>query len=140
MGDAASSRVPPAAATPRRRGALRVFLAWLLALAAIAAGVWWTFHFPFDPQAIYCAIPARAAATLRVLDLPERWESLVANPLVASALRTAGVPQENIWIHPACTCCTKKNGSFIYGSNRRETSENGEPDAFTVQAAFIKSI
>ena len=57
-----------------------------------------------------------------------------------AALRTAGVPQENIWIHPACTCCTKKNGSFIYGSNRRETSENGRPDAFTVQAAFIKSI
>ncbi len=57
-----------------------------------------------------------------------------------AALRTAGVPQENIWIHPACTCCTKKNGSFIYGSNRRETSENGRPDAFSVQAAFIKSI
>lgn len=95
MGDAASSRVPPAAAPPRRRGALRAFLAWLLALAAIAAGVWWTFHFPFDPQAIYRAIPARAAATLRVLDLPERWESLVANPLVASALRTAGVEPED---------------------------------------------
>ena len=57
-----------------------------------------------------------------------------------AALRTAGVQQENIWIHPACTCCTKKNGSFIYGSNRRETSENGKTDAFTVQAAFIKSI
>lgn len=85
-----SPATPPAAATPRRRGALRPLLPWILALAAVAAGVWWAFRFPYDPRAVYRAIPARAAATLRVLDLPERWESLVANPLVASALRTAG--------------------------------------------------
>ncbi len=54
-----------------------------------------------------------------------------------AALQKAGVPSENIWIHPACTCCTKKNGSFIYGSNRRETAAAGRPDQFTVQAAFI---
>lgn len=54
-----------------------------------------------------------------------------------AALRTAGVPAQNIWIHSACTCCTKKNGSFIYGSNRRETAVAGRPDQFTVQAAFI---
>lgn len=55
-----------------------------------------------------------------------------------AALHTTGVPTQNIWIHPACTCCTKKNGSFIYGSNRRETAAAGQPDKFTVQAAFIK--
>ena len=54
-----------------------------------------------------------------------------------AALQKAGVPSENIWIHPACTCCTKKNGSFIYGSNRRETAAAGRPDHFTVMAAFI---
>ena len=54
-----------------------------------------------------------------------------------AAIKKAGVPDENIWIHPACTCCTNVNGSFIYGSNRRETSAAGQPDKFTVQAAFI---
>ena len=54
-----------------------------------------------------------------------------------AALHTIGVPSENIWIHPACTCCYKENDLYKYGSNRRETTENGRPDAFTVQAAFI---
>ena len=55
-----------------------------------------------------------------------------------AALLKAGVPRENIWCHPACTCCYKENGFFKYGSNRRETTESGKPDVFTVQAAFIK--
>lgn len=54
-----------------------------------------------------------------------------------AALQKAGVPEENIWIHPACTCCTKVDGEYIYGSNRRETKLNGAPDKFTVQAAFV---
>ena len=54
-----------------------------------------------------------------------------------AAIKKAGVPDENIWIHPACTCCTKVHGENIYGSNRRETKENGAPEKFTVQAAFI---
>lgn len=88
-----------AAASPRRRGCLRVVVPWLLALAAVAACGWWMFRIPYDAQAIYRAIPARAAVTLRVLDLPERWEELVANPLVASALRTAGTePEDALWL------------------------------------------
>ena len=57
-----------------------------------------------------------------------------------AAIKKAGVPDENVWIHPACTCCYKDSvsGEFIYGSNRRETKLNGAPDKFTVQAAFIK--
>ena len=55
-----------------------------------------------------------------------------------AAIKKAGVPESNIWIHPACTCCTKNtSGEFIYGSNRRETAAAGKPDKFTVQAAFI---
>lgn len=54
-----------------------------------------------------------------------------------AAIKKAGVPDENILIHPACTCCFKENGIYKYGSNRRETKENGAPDKFTVQAAFI---
>ncbi len=55
-----------------------------------------------------------------------------------AALKKSGVPDENIWVHPACTCCTKNpDGHFIYGSNRRETKINKKPDVFTVQAAFI---
>lgn len=54
-----------------------------------------------------------------------------------AAIKKTGVPDENIWIHPACTCCFKENGIYKYGSNRRETKENGAPDKFTVQAALI---
>ena len=54
-----------------------------------------------------------------------------------AAIKKAGVPDENIWIHPACTCCSKIAGKNIYGSNRRETKENSALDKFTVQAAFI---
>ena len=57
-----------------------------------------------------------------------------------AAIKKAGVPDENVWVHPACTCCYKdpESGEFIYGSNRRETTAAGQPDKFTVQAAFIK--
>lgn len=51
-----------------------------------------------------------------------------------ASLIQAGVPKENIYIHPDCTCCSKDG---FYGSNRRETKLNGLPDKFTVQAAFI---
>ena len=89
----------PAAAPPRRRGILSRLALCLLVLAALAAGAWWTFHFPYDPQAIYRAIPDRAAAVLHAPDLPGRWESLVANPIVASALRTAGTePDDALWL------------------------------------------
>jgi len=55
-----------------------------------------------------------------------------------AALQKAGVPKQNIWVHPACTCCTKNTaGTYIYGSNRRETTAAGAPDKFTVQTAFI---
>ena len=57
-----------------------------------------------------------------------------------AAIKKAGVPAENVWIHPACTCCTKVDGDFIYGSNRRETKINKKPDAFTVMSAFIRNI
>lgn len=50
-----------------------------------------------------------------------------------SVLEKAGVPRVNINVYDDCTCCNK-----IFGSNRRETKENGRPDLFTVQAAFIK--
>ncbi len=57
-----------------------------------------------------------------------------------AALEKIGVPSQNIWIHPGCTCCTKVNGEYIYGSNRRETMINKKPDAFTVMSAFIQNI
>lgn len=50
-----------------------------------------------------------------------------------SALIKAGVKEENIALCTDCTSCNE-----MYGSNRRETKKNGRPDAFTVQAAFIK--
>ena len=50
-----------------------------------------------------------------------------------AVLKKAGVPEQNIYVHSDCTCCSK-NG--LYGSNRRETKKNGRPDQITVQAAF----
>ena len=88
-----------AAALPRRRGVFRRLAPWAAALAAAAAGVWWMFHFSPDSLAVYRAVPARAVATLRVRDLPDRWEGLVANPVAASALRAAGVePEDALWL------------------------------------------
>ena len=55
-----------------------------------------------------------------------------------ATLKKAGVPDKNIWIHPACTCCYKENDDYKYGSNRRETMINNKPDAFTVMSAFVK--
>lgn len=51
-----------------------------------------------------------------------------------AVLEKAGVLQENIYIHNDCTCCSKNE---LYGSNRRETMQNGCPNKFTVQAAFV---
>ena len=48
------------------------------------------------------------------------------------SLEKAGVKKENINIINECTCCNER-----FGSNRRETILNGQPDSFTVQAAFI---
>lgn len=50
-----------------------------------------------------------------------------------AVLKKAGVPDCNIALCSDCTSCNS-----MYGSNRRETKENGRPDAFTVQAAFVK--
>lgn len=50
-----------------------------------------------------------------------------------AVLKKAGVQENNISYCEDCTSCNK-----LYGSNRRETKENGRPDAFTVQAAFIR--
>lgn len=50
-----------------------------------------------------------------------------------AALKKAGVPDSNIAYCEDCTSCNS-----MYGSNRRETKENGRPDAFTVQAAFVR--
>lgn len=49
-----------------------------------------------------------------------------------AVLDRVGVPRQNINVYDDCTCCDVQ-----YGSNRRETKENGRPDLFTVQAAFI---
>lgn len=50
-----------------------------------------------------------------------------------AALENVGVPRCNINVYDDCTCCDSQ-----FGSNRRETKENGRPDLFTVQAAFIR--
>lgn len=50
-----------------------------------------------------------------------------------AVLEKAGVPFQNINVYDDCTCCDTQ-----FGSNRRETKENGRPDLFTVQAAFIR--
>ena len=50
-----------------------------------------------------------------------------------SVLEKTGVSDEHITICKDCTACTPKK---IFGSNRRESSENGK-DNFTVMAGFV---
>lgn len=64
-----------------------------LALLAVSVAVatWWVGHVPYDPLAIYRPIPASATVVGRHLDLPARWNDLLANPLALALMRTAGV-------------------------------------------------
>ncbi len=55
-----------------------------------------------------------------------------------------GIPEGNIFISDKCTSCHQKDGKFLFGSFRRETSMLGsdmtleeKSRLFTVQAAFI---
>ena len=66
-----------------------------LLAAAVAAAVWWLGYIPYDPLAIYRPIPASATLVGRHLDLPSRWNDLLANPLALALMRTAGVRTED---------------------------------------------
>jgi hypothetical protein len=68
-----------------------------LALLAIsvAVAVWWLGYIPYDPLAIYRPIPASATLVGRHLQLPARWNDLLANPLARALMRTAGVRTED---------------------------------------------
>ncbi|MDR0993159.1 MAG: hypothetical protein LBN38_01115 [Verrucomicrobiota bacterium] len=71
---------------------------WILLLLLVALGgvsIWWLGHVPYDPLAIYRPIPSSAMVVGRHLSLPERWEEVVANPLVRAALRTGGAEPED---------------------------------------------
>ena len=59
-------------------------------------------------------------------------------------LRKIGIPDGNIFVSKECTCCFKENGTFKYGSFRRQTSLlpqdlplNEKQKYFTVQTAFV---
>lgn len=61
-----------------------------------------------------------------------------------AAIKKAGVPDGNIALLDECTCCHKENGSFKYGSFRRQASSlpadielEERLKKFTVQAAFV---
>jgi hypothetical protein len=66
----------------------------LLAVSA-AAAVWWLGHVPYDPLAIYRPVTASATLAGRHLELPARWNDLLANPLALALMRTAGVRTED---------------------------------------------
>ena len=70
-------------------------LTLVLLAAFVAAGVWWVGHVPYDPMAIYRPIPASATLVGRHLELPARWNDLLANPLALALMRTAGVRTED---------------------------------------------
>ena len=72
----------------------RLFTLALLAVS-VAVGIWWVGHVPYDPLAIYRPIPAGATLVGRHLDLPGRWNDLLANPLALALMRTAGVRPED---------------------------------------------
>lgn len=80
--------MPPRGWRPKRLLTLA-----LLALATVVA-VWWLGYIPYDPLAIYRPIPASATLVGRHLQLPARWNDLLANPLALALMRTAGVETE----------------------------------------------
>lgn len=83
---------------PRYLRPKRLFTLALLAVS-VAVGVWWLGHIPYDPLAIYRPIPSSATVVGRHLDLPGRWNDLLANPLALALMRTAGVDtEEAAWL------------------------------------------
>ncbi|HAL92564.1 MAG TPA: hypothetical protein DCM68_06015 [Verrucomicrobia bacterium] len=65
-----------------------------LLAVSVAAGIWWVGYISYDPLAIYRPIPASAMLVGRHLQLPARWNDLLANPLALALMRTAGVDVE----------------------------------------------
>lgn len=74
--------------------AKRLLTLALLAVA-VAAAVWWAGYIPYDPLAIYRPVPAAATLVGRHLELPARWDDLLANPLALALMRTAGIGTED---------------------------------------------
>ncbi len=66
----------------------------LLLLASLAAAVWWICYVPYDPQAVYRAIPSSAITASRHESPADRWSDLIKNPLAAFVGRAAGLDPE----------------------------------------------
>lgn len=65
-----------------------------------------------------------------------KWHYMLSLATInKTLLKKAGVPNQNIFDTELCTCCTKKDNEFIFGSNRRENF-NGK-GTFTHMLAYI---
>ena len=70
-------------------------LTLVLLAGSVAVAIWWLGYIPYDPLAIYRPIPASATMASRHVQLPARWNDLLANPLALALMRTAGIRTED---------------------------------------------
>ncbi len=59
---------------------------WLLLFLFVVLGVWWTFHLPYDEDALYRAIPTNALVISEHDNLSERWQQILGNNAVRRSL------------------------------------------------------
>jgi len=64
---------------------------WLLVLASVALGVWWTLAVPYAPRHMYRAIPAHSTFVSAHHNLAARWDSFSKNPLTQSLFSSLGI-------------------------------------------------
>lgn len=72
----------------------RPLIFWLLLFSSAVAIVWWALYVPRDPRALLRAIPAQASWLTVHEDLADRWDSIAANPLLASVADALGLDTE----------------------------------------------
>lgn len=66
-------------------------LRWLLIGVMTVAGIVWVLHAPYDPDAVWRAIPAEAVFFSRHRQAAARLPELSRNPLIETLLRSAGI-------------------------------------------------
>ncbi len=64
---------------------------WILIGAMIATGIWWILHAPYDPDAVWRAIPVDAVFFSRHDQAADRLPELSRNPLIMTLLLSTGI-------------------------------------------------
>lgn len=69
---------------------------WLAALVAVAAALWWSLHFPFNPERLYRAVPANSTIVTEHQALGPRWPEIALNPLVLASVGATNAAEASV--------------------------------------------